>query len=134
MADLYRDINLVIFAFILQMKNFKKRWDITSNWQVFIILLVFAITGSFAAILAKPILSFLEISKTSVSIAGYYLCYLILIFPIYQILLVSFGFIFGQFVFFWKFEKKMLKSMKLGFLISFFENKKRNRVSFLKLF
>jgi hypothetical protein len=32
-------------------------------------------------------------------------------------LLVSFGFIFGQFTFFWAFEKKMLKSMGLGFLV-----------------
>lgn len=108
------------------MKNFKKRWNITSNWQVFIILVVFAITGSSAAILSKPILEFLGISKTSVSFVGYYLCYIVIIFPIYQILLVSFGFIFGQFTFFWKFEKKMLESMKLGFLISVFENKKKD--------
>ncbi|RZL40902.1 MAG: diacylglyceryl transferase, partial [Pedobacter sp.] len=46
----------------------------------------------------------------------YYPLYIILIFPIYQVLLVSFGSIFGQFKFFWEFEKKMLRSMGLGFL------------------
>jgi hypothetical protein len=40
------------------MSNFKKRWNITSNWQVFVILVVFAITGSSAALLSKPILNF----------------------------------------------------------------------------
>jgi len=42
---------------------------------------------------------------------------LLLIFPIYQVLLVAIGFLFGQFKFFWAFEKKMLRSMKLGFLL-----------------
>jgi hypothetical protein len=107
------------------MKNFKQRWNITSNWQVFIILVVFAITGSSAALLSKPTLAFLQISQTSVTTVGYYLCYVLIIFPIYQILLVFFGFLFGQFAFFWKFEKKMLENMKLGFLISLFENKKK---------
>ncbi|MEL0308655.1 MAG: DUF6787 family protein, partial [Flavobacteriaceae bacterium] len=39
---------------------------------------------------------------------------IILIFPLYQVLLVLFGWIFGQFKFFWAFEKKMLK--RLGIL------------------
>jgi hypothetical protein len=32
------------------------------------------------------------------------------------VLLVSIGFLFGQFAFFWEFEKKMLRSIGLGFL------------------
>jgi hypothetical protein len=40
-----------------------------------------------------------------------------MIFPIYQILLVLIGAIFGQFNFFWAFEKKMLRGLKLGFLL-----------------
>ena len=31
-----------------------------------------------------------------------------IIFPIYQILILIVGFLFGQFKFFWDFEKKML--------------------------
>jgi hypothetical protein len=42
---------------------------------------------------------------------------LLLIFPIYQVLLVANGFLFGQFTFFWNFEKKLLRSLKLGFLL-----------------
>jgi hypothetical protein len=41
---------------------------------------------------------------------------LLMIFPIYQVLLVLIGFLFGQYGFFWAFEKKLLRSLKLGFL------------------
>jgi hypothetical protein len=99
------------------MSSFKERWNIKSNWQVFVIILVFAITGSSAAYLSKPILSLFGIVKGNVSNWLYYPLYILLIFPVYQLLLVSFGFIFGQFTFFWAFEKKMLKSMGLGFLV-----------------
>jgi hypothetical protein len=99
------------------MSSFKERWNIKSNWQVFVIILVFAITGSSAAYLSKPILSLFGIVKGNVSNWLYYPLYILLIFPVYQVLLVSFGFIFGQFTFFWAFEKKMLKSMGLGFLV-----------------
>ena len=105
------------------MANFKERWNIKSNWQLFVIIVVFAITGSSAAYLSKPILALFGISKTSVSGWEYYPLYIILIFPIYQILLVCFGFIFGQFSFFWAFEKKLLRSCKLGFIADWFEKK-----------
>jgi hypothetical protein len=103
------------------MANFKERWNIKSNWQVFVIILVFAITGSSAAMISKPILHWLGISKETHHILLYLLLYILIIFPIYQILLVSFGFLFGQFQFFWAFEKKMLRSLKLGFIADFFE-------------
>jgi hypothetical protein len=108
------------------MGNFKERWNITSNWQVFVILIVFAVTGSTSALAAKPLLVFIGITKATTSGWLYFPLYIILVFPIYQLLLVSFGFIFGQFKFFWAFEKKMLRSMKLHFIADFFENKKRN--------
>lgn len=106
------------------MTNFKKRWNITSNWQVFVIIVVFAITGSTSAYLSKPILSFIGIVRDDISGWIYWPLYIILIFPVYQVLLVSFGFLFGQHTFFWAFEKKMLRSMKLGFIADWFENKK----------
>ncbi|HCO85018.1 MAG TPA: diacylglyceryl transferase, partial [Arenibacter sp.] len=42
---------------------------------------------------------------------------ILLIFPIYQFLLVIYGWLFGQFKFFWEFEKKMLSRMGLGFIL-----------------
>lgn len=108
------------------MNNFKKRWNIKSNWQVFVILVVFAVTGSTAAYLSKPVLSLFGIVRNETSGWMYWPLYIILIFPIYQVLLVTFGFIFGQFDFFWAFEKKMLRSMKLGFIADFFDSLKKS--------
>lgn len=106
------------------MANFKQSWNIKSNWQLFVIILVFAITGSSAAYLSKPILANFGITKETCSAWEYYPSYIILIFPLYQILLVGFGFLFGQFTFFWAFEKKMLLSFGLGFLIGAKKNPK----------
>jgi hypothetical protein len=99
------------------MANFKERWNIKSNWQLFVIVFVFAVTGSSAAYLSRPILALFGITKEAVTLWEYYPLYILLIFPIYQVLLVSFGFLFGQFKFFWAFEKKLLRSCGLGFLV-----------------
>lgn len=98
-----------------------KPWNLSNNWQIFVIILVFAITGSSAAMISKPILQEFGISKETHHFLIYFLFYGIIIFPIYQILLISIGFLFGQFKFFWTFEKKMLRALKLGFIIDFFE-------------
>lgn len=98
------------------MNNFKQRWNIKSKRQWFVIIVVFAITGSSAAFLSKPILSTFGITRDNPW--EYYSLYVIIIFPVYQLLLVSFGFLFGQFTFFWAFEKKILTSCGFGFLFS----------------
>jgi hypothetical protein len=98
------------------MEKLKQRWNITSNFQLVVIFIVFAITGSTSAYLSKPVLAWMGLTKEVISLWLYYPLYIILIFPIYQVLLISFGFIFGQFKFFWAFEKKMLRSLGLGFL------------------
>ncbi len=93
------------------MNKLKARWGIDSNWQIFIIFIVFAITGSTSAKLAEPLCNFLGIFEASSHWAVYWSARIFLIFPIYQVLLVSFGWVFGQFQFFWAFEKKMLSRM-----------------------
>lgn len=98
------------------MPTFKQRWNIQSNAQLTVIIIVFALTGSASAWLSKPFCLWLGITKDEL---GFWFTpvRLLLIFPIYQVLLVLIGFLFGQFKFFWKFEKKMLRSMRLGFLL-----------------
>jgi|SRR5690606_12315645 len=100
------------------MSTFRQRWNIKSNFQLTIILIVFALTGSTSAYLSKPVLAWMGIHREAISGWIYYPLYIILIFPIYQVLLVCYGWIFGQFTFFWAFEKKMLRSMGLGFLFA----------------
>ena len=104
------------------MDKLKKRWGVTTNLQLIIIFVVFAITGSSAVYLARPFLDFVGLDRTDFheSIWGailYRLIRLLVIFPIYQVLLIVYGWLFGQFRFFWAFEKKMLRTMGLGFLL-----------------
>ncbi len=96
------------------MNKLKQRWGIDSNFQIIVILIVFAITGSSAAKLAGPVCDFFGIYRDTSPWYLYWAVRILLIFPIYQILLVLFGWIFGQFDFFWKFEKKMLSRLGLS--------------------
>ena len=97
------------------MEKLKKRWGITSNWQVIAILLVFSINGSFAAWVAGPVTNFFGLdAETTKPYIWYLFLRILLIFPIYQITLPLVGWLFGQFKFFWDFEKKMLQRMGLG--------------------
>lgn len=105
------------------MNKLKQRWNITSNWQLTIIFIVFAITGSAAAYLSKPVIGILGITKESLHWAIYWPLRLLILFPVYQIMLVIIGAFFGQFKFFWEFEKKMLYRMKLGFIANFVDKK-----------
>ncbi|HMC00438.1 MAG TPA: DUF6787 family protein [Flavobacteriaceae bacterium] len=90
------------------MNKLKERWNITSNWQILIILIVFAVTGSTATYIGKPILDFFNITQESLNSVLYWFIRIALLFVVYQFMLVFFGWLFGQFQFFWNFEKKML--------------------------
>jgi len=103
------------------MDKLKERWGITSNFQLIIIFIVFGITGSSSVYVAKPFLEWVGLDRSVFSeswVGGtiYWTLRLLLIFPFYQVLLVLFGWLFGQFKFFWAFEKKMLQRMGFGFL------------------
>jgi len=75
---------------------------------------VFGITGSASVRLGKPLLNLFSISPEIFSEFPlgnilYLLIRIIIIFPLYQVLLIFFGAIFFQFKFFWEFEKKILR-------------------------
>lgn len=93
------------------MKKLKQRWGIKSNWQLAVIFLVFAITGSTAAKLASPLCGFIGINSEDHHWLIYWPVRILIILPIYQVLLLLFGWLFGQFRFFWNFEKKMFERM-----------------------
>jgi len=100
----------------LVLKIFEKlepRWQVQYRWELIAIFIVFAITGSTSARISDPIISFLGFSKETTNGFIYWPIRILVIFPIYQLLLVCVGWLFGQFTFFWNFEKKMLS--RLGF-------------------
>jgi len=94
------------------LEKLKERWGIEHNWQIAVIFFVFAITGSTASYIGKPILNSLNITPESFTTLGYWVVRIILLFIVYQFMLVFFGWLFGQHKFFWNFEKKML--IRLG--------------------
>ena len=89
--------------------NIKRKWRLKSNLQLLIIFLVFGITGSIATWISKPILDFIGLKKAVVSAWTYWPIRIIIIFPLYQILLLIIGTIFGQSDFFKDFIKKMFR-------------------------
>jgi hypothetical protein len=97
------------------MESLKQRWGIHSNSQFAIIIVVFAVTGSASAWASKPFCFWLGIQKEDLDV-WFTPIRLVLIFPLYQVLLVAIGFLFGQYKFFWAFEKKLLKKIGLGFM------------------
>lgn len=89
----------------------QKRWGVNSIWQVLVILLVFALTGFSSMYIKRPIFALLGIdANTPFWIRT--LVWMVTILPAYQVLLLMYGFLLGQFAFFWKFEKRMLHGIK----------------------
>lgn len=95
------------------MKKLKERWGIEHNWQIIVILIVFAVTGSTASYIGKPILQGLNVTSENFGEFGYWVIRILLLFVVYQFMLVFFGWLFGQHKFFWNFEKKMLRRLGL---------------------
>jgi|TARA_B000000441_G_scaffold22238_1_gene13484 hypothetical protein len=94
-------------------KYLKDKWNLKSNFQLVIILIVFAITGSGSLYISKPLMEFLSISSENMDIYLYWILRFIIVTVVYQFVLLIVAFVFGQFNWFWNFEKKILKKMGL---------------------
>lgn len=82
----------------------QQRWNVTSVFQVVVILVVFACTGFTVLLLKRPLFRYLFEGGDVPWWAS--VIYYILILPIYNLILLFYGFVFGQFRFFWNFEKR----------------------------
>ena len=99
-------------------KRLKEKWGISSNFQLAIIFIVFGITGTLSVRLGKPVLDLIKLNTESFESIPmgdiiYWTIRILIVFPIYQVILVIVGALFFQFSFFWNFEKKILK--RIGF-------------------
>ncbi|MDY2588264.1 DUF6787 family protein [Winogradskyella aquimaris] len=100
-------ITLKLFKFL------EKRWVLQYRWEMIRVFMVFAVTGSSSLYVGRPIIKLLGITKENLNPILYWILFIIIGLIFYQILLVFFGWLFGQFQFFWEFEKKMLKRFGL---------------------
>ena len=91
------------------MTRLKEKWGIDSNLQIAVIFVVFALTGFSVVYFREWLFTFIGIDHEPWYIKTF--AWIILVFPSYQILLLFYGTIFGQFRFFWSKEKKMLLSI-----------------------
>lgn len=86
------------------LEKLKNRWQLKNITQVLWVLLVFALTGTTVLLLKKPLLAW-AFPEGNHPI-WFSVMYYILILPFYNLILLIYGAIFGQFSFFWNFEKK----------------------------
>lgn len=96
-------------------QRLKERWGIKSTFQVIVILVVFASTGFSVLYLEDLIFLWLKVPEDKswwVAIGLFILVTL----PLYNLLLLIYGFIFGQFRFFWNFEKRFFRRL-FGWMI-----------------
>ncbi|WP_106567958.1 DUF6787 family protein [Cecembia rubra] len=90
------------------LQRLQTKWKLNSLVQVVLVLIVFALTGFTILFIKKPIFDFLGVSMER---GGFWktILYLLLVLPLYQIILLMWGFVFGQFRFFWEKEVQFLK-------------------------
>lgn len=103
-------------------EKLKERWQVKNGWDVLVILLVFACTG-FSILYIKRV--FFDLIGLSASSPAWlrWTANILIILPLYQVVLLIWGWIWGKFTFFWEFEKRMFS--RIG---SIFRRKdKRNK-------
>jgi len=102
---------LKITVFIL--KKLEKRWIVNERWKIIKLFMIFGITGTTSLYVTTPIFNAIGLTKDAFSENAFYLIlyYVIKFFailPFYKVLLLIFGWVFGEFKFFYSFVKKML--------------------------
>ncbi|GGG45925.1 hypothetical protein GCM10010976_16870 [Bizionia arctica] len=107
-------IFFILLKFILFLfKKLETRWVVEYRWELIRIFIVFAITGTSSLFVGRPIIKLIGITQENLNVVVYWVLYIVIGLIFYQILLVSIGWLFGQFKFFWEFEKKMLSRFGL---------------------
>jgi hypothetical protein len=88
------------------LKKLKEKWNIKSNVQLVLILIIFSVTGSATLIVRKAVFEWIGINGDT-SLWLKVPLYILIIVPAYQILFLIIGTLFGQFKFAWEFEKRV---------------------------
>lgn len=104
---------LIVKSCIFFINKLEKKWIVNQRWELIRIFLIFALTGSSSVFVGRPFIKLLGVSKDNLHISVYYALFIVISLIFYQILLLLWGWILGQFDFFWRFEKKMLKRLGL---------------------
>lgn len=102
-------IQLCVFC----IKKLENKWMVNARWELIRIFIVFALTGSSSVYVVRPFINLAGISTKNLNPLLYWLLFIVINLVLYQILLIFWGWLLGQFNFFWSFEKKILS--RFGF-------------------
>ncbi len=89
-------------------QKLQKRWGVNATRAV-IILVVFALTGFTVMFIKRPVVAW--IAGDGGQPLVFSIIYYILILPVYNLFLLIYGALLGQFRFFWAFEKRFFGRM-----------------------
>lgn len=120
-SELYISIPVSIIVFYILLKTvlyaiskLEPKWVVDQRWELIRIFIVFAFTGSSSVVVGRPFIKMLGITQENLHPFFYWILFITVSLFFYQVLLVLFGWVFGQFKFFWDFEKKMLRRFGLS--------------------
>ncbi|HMP72753.1 MAG TPA: hypothetical protein PKE55_05760 [Kiritimatiellia bacterium] len=91
-----------------RIERLKQKWGIDSTRRVIAILIAFSLAG-LSVVQCRTFIFALFRFDHETPFALKTITYLLLLFPLYQILLLGFGTILGEFRFFWEKEKAMAR-------------------------
>ena len=94
-------------------QNLIKKFNAKSKVHLLVIFFVFGLSGSFSLWISSPIMAALDLKNILNNYPLYIFLRILIIIPIYQLILIIIASIFGEFQYFWKFEKKILKRIKI---------------------
>ena len=95
------------------LKKIIDKFNARSLKHLIIIFLVFALSGSASLLMSSLILNAINLKELIIFYPLYLLVRIILLIPIYQLLLIIIATLFGEFRYFWNFEKKFFKRLRL---------------------
>jgi len=101
-------------------EKLKQRWNVKNGWDVLIILCVFACTGFSVLYVKRWLFEIIGLTEQSPAWIRWTVNILIIL-PLYQLILLFWGWIWQKFDFFWEFEKRMF-----GRIGSLFKRKSRH--------
>ena len=95
------------------LKKIIDKFHARSFKHLIIIFLVFALSGSASLLMSSLILNAINLKELIIFYPLYLLVRIILLIPIYQLVLIIIATLFGEFSYFWNFEKKFFKRLRL---------------------
>ena len=96
------------------LERLKEKWGLKNLFQVIMVLIVFSLTGMTVVLIRPVVFSWFGFDDQTPLLTKS-ITYILLIFPMYQILILVYGSALGQFAFFWEKEKKLFNAIAKPF-------------------